>query len=49
VTRFQLFKPIGAFQQNHQCGRAFASKWADPGQFQPNPVACFLFSFSSGL
>jgi hypothetical protein len=31
--------------QNQQRGRAFASEWANPGQFQPNPVACFPFSF----
>jgi hypothetical protein len=46
---FQLIKTGGVFLQNQQRGRAFASEWADPDQFQPNPVACFPFSFSSGL
>jgi hypothetical protein len=35
--------------QNGQRGRAFASEWADLVQIQPNPVAFFPFSYSSGL
>jgi hypothetical protein len=48
-TLFKLFKMIRTFSQEQQHGRAFASVWADSGQFQPNPVAYFPLSFSSGL
>jgi hypothetical protein len=51
-TLFKLFKTMRTFSQDQQCahgGHAFASIWADSGQFKPNPVASFPFSFSSRL
>jgi hypothetical protein len=48
-TLVRNFKPSGFPAQNGQRGRAFANEWADSGQIQPNPVASFLFSFSSRL
>jgi hypothetical protein len=42
--RFKLFKTLRTFSQDWQCGHAFASMWADSGQFKPNPVAPFSFS-----
>jgi hypothetical protein len=48
-TLFKLFKTTRTFSQDRQRGRAFASEWANSGQIQPNPIASFTFSFSSGL
>jgi hypothetical protein len=48
-TLYRNFKPSGFPAQNGQRGRAFASEWADSGQIQPNHVASFPFSFSSGF